>query len=360
MAWGSVMGSEEASALDAVERALGEAVATGELAPGASRWRSAAVAITERVLTRPLDVPPGQSWASLVTTERVAHWIDSARHPSLGEWRSSVANRLLNPIAAPPDPVGAIAPVHWLSRARWGTWWRRAHAEQLPGACDRACRRGALRLVGVVQGAAVRGRRAPALLLREAAARLRLVRRRGRRLHLTSRGSELMANPAELWHAVAGETEDGDAFTLAVTEVVGLRLIRGRAERDELVADVTPILGAQGWSTASGPITPDAHLLRDLGPSPLVAAVLGSRRGRSRPGSGEPVGVSLPTPSPCALRANGWSSCTSDRGPQDHATISMDDRGVSVRGDGCQLQAMYETRIEAQSPRGQSRQGRDG
>lgn len=114
LAWGSAMGSEEACALDAVERALGEAVAAGGLVPGGPRWRSAGMAITERVLTTPLDIPPGQSWAGLVTTERVAHWVDSARLPQLAEWRSSVANRLLNPVAAPPDPAEAIAPVHWL------------------------------------------------------------------------------------------------------------------------------------------------------------------------------------------------------------------------------------------------------
>jgi len=257
LAWGSVMGSEEACALDAVERALGEAVAAGELRPGGPRWRSAAVAITERVLTTPLDIPPGQSWAGLVTTERVAHWVDSARHPQLAEWRSSVANRLLNPIAAPPDAMKAIAPVHWLlelagapggaeltqsnylaraivldSVERFGWWdWPKAPRSE----------------ADVPQLSCVR----------EAAARLRLIRRRGRRLHLTSLGSQLLVEPGELWQAMAGETEDGDAFTRAVTEVVGLRLIRGRAERDELIADVTPILGAQGWSTASGPLTSD-------------------------------------------------------------------------------------------------------
>jgi hypothetical protein len=232
-------------------------VATGELVPRGPRWRSAAVAITERVLTRPLDIPPGQTWANLVTTERVAHWVDSARHPQLGEWRSSVANRLLNPIAAPPDPTEAIAPVHWLlelagapggaeltqsnylaratvlaavERFSWWDWSKAPRSE-----------------ADVPQLSCVR----------EAAARLRLVRRRGRRLHLTARGSQLLANPAELWQAVAGETEDGDAFTQAVTELVGLRLIRGRADRDELVTAVTPVLGAQGWSSTSGPITAD-------------------------------------------------------------------------------------------------------
>jgi hypothetical protein len=66
-----------------------------------------------------------------------------------------------------------------------------------------------------------------------------------------------VANPAELWHAVSGATEDDSAFTRAVTEVVGLRLLRGRTELDELISDVTPILEAEGWSTTSGPITPD-------------------------------------------------------------------------------------------------------
>lgn len=91
--------------------------------------------------------------------------------------------------------------------------------------------------------------------LREAANRLRLVRRRGRRLHLTTRGAELIAAPERLWEQVATETEDGDEFTRAVTEVVGLRLLRGRVEQGELVAEVAPILAAQGWSTSTGPIT---------------------------------------------------------------------------------------------------------
>ncbi len=93
--------------------------------------------------------------------------------------------------------------------------------------------------------------------MREAATRLRLIRRRGRKLHITTLGAQLLADPAELWRAVAGETEDGEDFTRAVTEMVGLRLLRGRVERNELVADVTPMLSSQGWSSSNGPITPD-------------------------------------------------------------------------------------------------------
>jgi hypothetical protein len=39
--------------------------------------------------------------------------------------------------------------------------------------------------------------------LRDAASRLRLIRRRGRRLHATTRGVELLATPERLWQAVA-------------------------------------------------------------------------------------------------------------------------------------------------------------
>lgn len=255
LAWGSVMGSDEAGALDAVERALGDAVATGELIPGGSRWRATAVTITERVLATPLDIPPGQNLAGLVTTERVGRWIDSARHPALGEWRSSVANRLLNPVEAPPDPAGATAPVRWLLEIAAG-----------PGGAEltqsnylaRATVLSAVERFGWWDWPKAPRSEAdvPQLsTVREAAARLRLVRRRGRRLHLTTRGAQLLAEPAALWRAVASQTEDGEDLTGAVAELVGLRLIRGPAEREELVADISPILGAQGWSSAGGPVT---------------------------------------------------------------------------------------------------------
>jgi hypothetical protein len=257
LAWGSVMGLDEARALESVERALGEAISSGELSPGKSRWRSAAAAITDRVLTAPHDFPPGQNWVNLVTTERIVNWIASARHPKLGEWRSSVANQLLAPTAPPPRPDVEIAPFLWLLElaatpqgaeltqsnylarasvvsavARFGWWdWPKAPRSEAE-VHELAC-------------------------LRAVATRLRLVRRQGRRLHLTARGAQMLANPADLWAAVASQTEDGDDFTFVMTEMVALRLIRGLAEPDEIVADVTPILRAQGWTTTSGPITED-------------------------------------------------------------------------------------------------------
>jgi hypothetical protein len=72
---------------------------------------------TERVLTTPLDLPPGPTFAGLVTTERISHWIALARYQVLQEWRSSVANRVLNPIT-PEDSASVMAPVRWLLELR--------------------------------------------------------------------------------------------------------------------------------------------------------------------------------------------------------------------------------------------------
>ena len=256
LAWGSILGPEEADVLDAVERALGDAVASGELVPGGSRGRATARRIAERVLTTPLELPPGQTLAGLVTTERISHWIELARHPALSEWRASVANRLLSPVTV-QDPVSAMAPVRWLL--------------ELAASPDGAplTQSGYLPPASVVE-AAERFRwwdfpkppRSEAdvhqlTTIREAARRLRLIRRQGRRLLSTTRGAQLLDRPDELWSTVATETEEGGEFPLAVTEVVGLRLLAGRAEVHQLAADVHPVLSAQGWSSGGRTITID-------------------------------------------------------------------------------------------------------
>jgi hypothetical protein len=256
-AWGSVMGGDEAAALDTVERALGQAIRSGDLVPGAPRWRSRAIAISEQILTQSLDFPPGQTLVNLVVTERVGRWIDSARHPRLRELRASVANRLLNPIEPPANADEVVGPIRWLielasaprgaeltqsnylartavlaavERFGWWDWSKPPHSE-----------------ADVHQLSTIR----------QAATRLRLVRRRGRRLYSTKRGSQLYGEPTDLWRSLAEETEDGEEFTRMVTELVALRILQERVEIDGIATEVGLILAAQGWSTPSGPITPN-------------------------------------------------------------------------------------------------------
>ncbi len=257
LAWGAIMGVDEARALDTVERALGEAVAAGKLVPGAPRWQAKAAAITDEVLSRPLDLPPGQTLLGLVTTERVGTWIDAARHPVHQQWRSAVANRLLHPIDPPSNPADAVAPMRWLlelAAAPGGTELTQSHY------LARATVMAAVERFGWWNWEKPPRSEADVYslsTLRDAASRMRLLRRRGRRLLITTRGAELLGSTERLWEAVATQTEDGEEFTRAVTEVVGHRLLQGRVEQRQLVADVAGILIAQGWSTNGVLITAD-------------------------------------------------------------------------------------------------------
>jgi hypothetical protein len=158
LAWGSIMGTDEARALDAVERALGDAVGAGDLLPGAPRWQAKAAAITEAVLSRPLDLPPGQTLAGLVTTERIGTWIDAARHPMHQEWRSAVAKRSAASHRNAVQPRRCCGTDALAVGARRGAWWHGVDPEQLPRTGDGTGRGGTLRLVGLGQATTVRGR----------------------------------------------------------------------------------------------------------------------------------------------------------------------------------------------------------
>ncbi|MGH2718774.1 MAG: hypothetical protein ACRDJU_09370 [Actinomycetota bacterium] len=254
LVWGSFTGIDESTARQDIERALSKAIDRGELVPGASGWRRKAVVIAEAALSAPRDPVLGQSYLSLITTERISSWIDLAS-PPLRDWRQAVGNRLLNPIDPPADPAAAVAPMVWLLELTSGEGVELTQAGYLPRATflEASNRFGWWDFdtpprseVDVYQVTA----------LREAATHLRLVRRRGRRLRTTARGEQLRKNPVELWRSVAEATEDGDPFTRVVTELVGLQLLmRGRLLWSDIAPAVSPVLRAQGWSAGTHLIT---------------------------------------------------------------------------------------------------------
>ncbi|MGC8465218.1 MAG: hypothetical protein ACP5O0_04720 [Acidimicrobiales bacterium] len=253
--WGAILGADELRAFETVERALSDAIAAGQLVPGARGWRIAAAAVTEKVLTLPLDAPPGQTLANLVTTERVGTWIDLARHPTHQRWRSNVANRLLHPIEPPTSPETAIAPMMWLlelAAAPRGAALTQSHYLARTAVLDAVERFSWWPWEKPPRSEADIHQIS---LVRNAATRLRLLRRTGQRPLLTARGRELLDDPGRLWTAVATETATGDDFTRAITELIGLRLLQGEVEIATLVADVTPILISQGWSSGGEPVT---------------------------------------------------------------------------------------------------------
>jgi len=113
--WGQVMGIAESRARSAAADGLETAIAAGELVVGGRGWRQRQREITAAVLDSDHPTDPGQSWRTVVVTERIQHWVDagSGRAPSAARLRGRVANRVLHPIDPPDDVAEIVAPIVW-------------------------------------------------------------------------------------------------------------------------------------------------------------------------------------------------------------------------------------------------------
>ncbi|MCC5952706.1 MAG: hypothetical protein JJU45_11485 [Acidimicrobiia bacterium] len=115
-AWGQTMGMEEFSAHATVENALEAAVDAGDLAVGGRGWRIRQQEITAATLDGDHPDQPGQSWRTVVVTERIGEWVRTAsrRCERVGRRRADIANRLLHPVTPPEDLADHMEPVTWL------------------------------------------------------------------------------------------------------------------------------------------------------------------------------------------------------------------------------------------------------
>ncbi len=83
--------------------------------------------------------------------------------------------------------------------------------------------------------------------------RVRLVRRRGRKLHATVRGRKLLADPVALLHELALDLGGGDPFTAVVAaEVVDSLATSAPCTHHELVAPALRAAAVGGWRDPSG------------------------------------------------------------------------------------------------------------
>jgi hypothetical protein len=114
--WGQTMGMEEACAHATVENTLEAAIDAGDFAVGGRGWRVRQQEITAAALDADHPDQPGQSWRTVVVTERIGAWIRTAsmRCERVGRRRADIANRLLLPIDPPPDLADRMRPVTWL------------------------------------------------------------------------------------------------------------------------------------------------------------------------------------------------------------------------------------------------------
>lgn len=114
--WGQAMGIEEACAHATVENTLEAAIDAGELVVGGRGWRAHQQAIAGATVDGDHPSEPGQSWRTVVVTERIGDWVRTAsmRSEPIGRRRADIANRLLHPIDPPSDLVEHMGPVTWL------------------------------------------------------------------------------------------------------------------------------------------------------------------------------------------------------------------------------------------------------
>jgi hypothetical protein len=293
LAWGSVMGFEEARVREQVATALEEAIECGDLTPGGRGFARHQAEVAKAALREPWDGEDGRSRLRAVQDERLEGWLQ--RGPG---GRADARRALLDPIAAavsaePPaiDSDGArsaLEPTLWLleqgndgiglthtgalNRAlvrevaeRWPSWWE-ADLFSPPDREDDVT---------------------PLWELHQLLRELRLLRRKGRRVLTTRRGRELAGEPSALLEALATELLRGEGFYAACAELaVALILDGASAEYGEaLAAQVQPAVAAAGWRAGDEPPSVrdiSWHIASFLRPAEAIGALV-DEGGRSRP-----------------------------------------------------------------------------
>jgi hypothetical protein len=253
LTWGAVMEPAEAAALEAVADRLEMSIAAGELVPGGRGWRDQQAEITVGLLTTPQPVLGGHSLYERILDERLSRWARGPRSTTRTGLLAPLEHRLREAVdpgmAAPARAL--LRPLDWLL-TEIGDGLALTAAGYLP---PRTVSR-ALDELGwrdELIGPASREVDAyPVLVLREAATRLGLVRRRGTRLLVTPSGRAALADGRALWTAVAGGLVGPEHSALAVAwEIVLAVLEPGDTVAEEDVrALVQAVVTESGWRVA--------------------------------------------------------------------------------------------------------------
>lgn len=263
--WGDVMGIEEANARSAVESALEQAIADGDLIVGARAWRSRQRAVTKRTIDADHPDQPGQSWRSAVTTERLVMWTDAAsmRSEQIGRLRARVANRLLHPVGPPADLAVRLQPMTWFLEL-FGPEQPLTAAGYLNRAFVIRCHDEQPWEDRFSKGPLPRSETDAATVfrLRPLLELIGALRKSGKFLKRTAKGTKMITDPRVAWEALTRRTLINPWEQFAV-ETCGLLLID--ADGPVAVADVTATvarLAAElGWRTGrdDGGTPPASH-----------------------------------------------------------------------------------------------------
>lgn len=256
LAWGGVMGIEEATLRDQAASALEAAIELGDFEPGKRGWRVAQAKVLERFLSLPREELDGKTPLGQIRAERVESW-----RSSFHEQHSEMAERVWPLIAGRDEPFdpgqasGVAAPLRWLLESareqdglkltKGGNLGRalvREAAERYPSWWEAD-------IFGPPHREADVG---PLEELDGLARRTNLLRKRREKLLLAPAGRACLADPATLADAAARALL-GEDFDAALAEVaLASLLLRGEADTATLVADAHPILVEAGWTQGGG------------------------------------------------------------------------------------------------------------
>lgn len=252
LAWGSVMGFDEASVYSRMEWELEQAIVAGALVPGSPGWRSRAASLTEQALRGTAPHGARRSRHQLILEERIRMWVDTAHPEGLRRWRSAHADKRTGPPGPPEDLEPVIGPIRWLLRAcRDGVELTQSGYLPPPVVRDGVERFGWWEWPGQPRSEADVHQLGA---LRETATRLRLVTKRGRRLATSRHGVALLDDPSALWRAIATTIGATDDYASMLSELIAHRLLEGPAFGGALEQAIVPIITAQGWRSGGLPV----------------------------------------------------------------------------------------------------------
>jgi hypothetical protein len=256
--WGMVMGLEEARFQREVALELERAVEDGRLVLSEGGFKRRQAELVIDLLRRPRPELEGRSALDVVHGERLERWTEHGS-AERRELVSAVAPLLQDagPDAIPGlDTDRALGSLVWLLDAAADN----GLALTQTGALNRALVRKAVGrfpdwwdtdLFGLPhrEDEVFRLR-----LVHDLARRMRLLRRRGRKLHLTKKGEALRRDRTALLGACAPHLLGEEDFEAAVQELVAALLLRrGSIDRDQLEAEVHAAIVSDGWHADGEP-----------------------------------------------------------------------------------------------------------
>jgi hypothetical protein len=244
LAWGRVMGVDEANAYHGASTVLERAIDAGEFMPGVRGWRTTARQVTRRYLDSLHDDVTNTTRLQWLQTERLQRWTES-RGSARGRLAGRLGDQLTSPVPAPSDAGPHLAPLRWLlDHAAGGVPLTRTGNLTRAVVAD-GCRRFGWPTTGnprsendVVEVRTVR----------ELSRQLGVVRRSGQRLLLSPHGRVLRrAGTDDLWQAVMAALpgpRDGEA---AAAEIALMLMLTGPPPDRELDPTVARVLAEEGW-----------------------------------------------------------------------------------------------------------------